>query len=89
MDTKKKHIRDSSQVYVMKSEKWINRDIEIDFPIPPLLQELIDDAEEAERKHNHEYFAIADAIDVFCKGLVSTGYYNEYQWDIICARYPQ
>ena len=73
----------------MKKEKWINRDVKIDFPIPPLLQELIDDAEEAERKQNLEYFAIADAIDVFCKGLVSTGYYSEYQWDIVCARYPQ
>lgn len=71
------------------SGKWINRDITINFPIPPVLQNLINDAEEAERNGNHEYFAIADAIDVFCKGLVSTGYYTETQWDTICLKYPQ
>lgn len=68
---------------------WINDKVKIDFPLPPLLQGLVDEAEEADREQNVEYSGIADAIDVCCKGLVSTGVFTQYQWDLMCRRYPQ
>ena len=69
--------------------RWINEDIKITFPVPSILQNLFDEAEEADRKGNAEYSCIADAIDVCCKGMVATGEFGQAEWDLICRRYPQ
>lgn len=67
---------------------WIDHSIKLDYKAPIALQNLFDEAEEADRIHSPEYSCIAEAIDVFCKGLVSSGYLTEYQWDLTCMKYP-
>ena len=69
-------------------EKRINDKIKIDFKVPKLLQNTMDEAEELDRIGSVEYTAVADSIDVICKGYVTTGHMTEEQWDTIIDRYP-
>lgn len=48
----------------------------------------MDEAEELDRIGSVEYTAVADSIDVICKGYVTTGHMTEEQWDTIIDRYP-
>ena len=68
--------------------KRINDDIKIDFELPRLLKNTIEEAEELDKIGSVEYTAVADQIDVVCKGYVTTGHMTEEQWDIVTARYP-
>ena len=70
------------------AEKRINDDIKIDFELPRLLKNSIEEAEELDKIGSVEYTAVADQIDVVCKGYVTTGHMTEEQWDIVTARYP-
>lgn len=70
------------------AEKRINDDIKIDFELPRLLKNTIEEAEELDKIGSVEYTAVADQIDVVCKGYVTTGHMTEEQWDIVTARYP-
>ena len=70
------------------AEKRINDDIKIDFELPRLLKNTIEEAEELDKIGSVEYTAVADQIDVVCKGYVTTGDMTEEQWDIVTARYP-
>ena len=69
-------------------EKRINDNIEIGFKVPRLLKNTMEEAEELDRIGSVEYTAVTDAIDVICKGYVTTGHMTEEQWDIVTARYP-
>lgn len=70
------------------SEKRINDNIKIDFEVPRLLKNTMQEAEELDEIGSVEYTAVADQIDVICKGYVTTGHMTEEQWDIVTARYP-
>lgn len=61
------------------AEKRINDDIKIDFELPRLLKNTIEEAEELDKIGSVEYTAVADQIDVVCKGYVTTGHMTEEQ----------
>lgn len=48
----------------------------------------MDEAEELDKIGSVEYTAVADQIDVICKGYVTTGHMTQEQWDTIANRYP-
>lgn len=66
---------------------FIREDVVIDFPLPKLLQNTIEEAEELDRKNNIEYMCVADAIDVLCKNYVANGVMTMEQWDIVTWKY--
>ena len=69
-------------------EKRINDEIRIDFEVPELLRNTMDEAEELDRIGSVEYTAVADMIDVICKGYVTTGHMTQEQWDTVVDHYP-
>ena len=73
---------------MIMSKKRINDEVKIDFEVPKLLKNTMDKAEELDRIGHVEYTAVADQIDVICKGYVTTGHMTEEQWDIVVSRYP-
>lgn len=52
--------------------RWIDDKYKIDFEIPKLLKNTIEEAEELDRSGDMEYFDVADTIDVICKNFVSS-----------------
>ncbi len=66
---------------------FIREDVVIDFPLPKLLQNTIEEAEELDRENNIEYMCVADAIDVLCKNYVASGVMTMEQWDIVTWKY--
>lgn len=70
-----------------KKFNYIKDDVIIDFEIPKLLKNTIQEAEELDRAHSLEYFCVADAIDVLCKNYVSNNNLTQEQWNIITWKY--
>lgn len=69
-------------------KRRINNKIKINFKVPKLLKNTMDEAEELDKIGSVEYTAVADQIDVICKGYVTTGHMTQEQWDTIANRYP-
>lgn len=67
----------------------INDEIKIEFKIPDMLQNLILDAEIADRRNDGSYDNLADMIDVLCKNYYSDGILTLKQWETVVRRYPQ
>lgn len=67
--------------------RWIDDKYKIDFEIPKLLKNTIEEAEELDRSGDMEYFDVADTIDVICKNFVSSHTMTKEQWDIVTKRY--
>ncbi len=74
-----------------KSQKqtfhWIDDTVKIDFPIPKVLENEMKEAEKLDMENSYEYFYSADAIDIFCKNLVSANKMTFKQWDTVISRY--
>lgn len=72
----------------MSNYRFINDDFKVDFEVPVGLQELIDEAEKADKEnHMGTYFAMVDNIDVVAKNCYAAGLITKRQWDILAARY--
>lgn len=67
--------------------RWIDDKYKIDFEIPKLLKNTIEEAEELDRSGDMEYFDVADTIDVICKNFVSSHTMTKEQWEIVTKRY--
>lgn len=67
----------------------INDEIKIEFKLPEMLQNLILDAEIADRRNDGSYDNLADMIDVLCKNYYSDGILTLKQWETVVRRYPQ
>jgi len=67
----------------------INRDVEIDFKLTPLMQNLVNDAEEACANDDYNYYNIASSISVIGKELCVEGFLTEKQWHTLERRYPE
>lgn len=67
----------------------INDEIKIEFKIPEMLQNLIMDAEIADKRNDGSYDNLADMIDVLCKNYYSDGILTLKQWETVVRRYPQ
>ena len=68
--------------------KFIHDEVKIDFPVPLLLQNEMDEAEELDRLGSTEFFCVAESIDVIAKGLFAAGKITQEQWDRLTWRYP-
>ncbi|MCM1158462.1 MAG: hypothetical protein NC300_07480 [Bacteroidales bacterium] len=68
--------------------RWINGDIPIDFPVPEVLKNTMQEAEELDLAGNIEYTHVADIIDVLCKNYTKDGTLTDEQWDTMVDRYP-
>lgn len=67
--------------------RWIDDNYKINFEIPKLLKNTIEEAEELDYNGDMEYFDVADTIDVICKNFVSAHIMTKEQWDIVTKRY--
>lgn len=67
----------------------INDEIKIEFKMPEMLQNLMLDAEIADRRNDGSYDNLADMIDVLCKNYYSDGILTLKQWETVVRRYPQ
>lgn len=70
-----------------KKYNWINNEIEIDFPLPKLMQNLIVRLEELEAAGDYSYFNVSEALDCAAKEMVVQGLMTKEQWDLLCAKY--
>lgn len=67
----------------------INDEIKIEFKMPEMLQNLILDAEMADRRNDGSYDNLADTIDMLCKSYYADGKLTLKQWETVVRRYPQ
>lgn len=68
--------------------RYINNDVKIDFPLSKTMKDLVEKAEEADRKGDYGlYMNMADAIDVQAKKEVSKHMLEEGQWRKLVRRY--
>lgn len=89
-DNKRKRNDISQRKAVMKNKYHeINNEIEIDFEIPEMLRNLIEEAEEADIRNDGSYDNLADTIDVLSKNYYADKKLTLEQWETIVRRYPQ
>ena len=69
------------------SHNWIRDDVEIDFPLPQFVQDIIRHLEELDRSCDFAYEGYADALDAGFKEAVRCGELTHKQWDLISAKY--
>ncbi len=67
---------------------FINEDIVIDFELPEIIKNTIEEAEELSKTENVEYFGVADILDVLCKNAYANGVITKEQWYTVINRYP-
>lgn len=67
----------------------INDEIKIDFEIPEMLSNLMEEAEEADVRNDGSYDNLADTIDVLSKNYYADRKLTLEQWETIVRRYPQ
>lgn len=67
----------------------INDEIKLDFGMPDVLRNLLQEAEEADIRNDGSYINLADTIDVVCKNLCSDGKITKEQWNLVIRRYPE
>lgn len=75
-------------MYIDNHFRWIRNDIIIDFDLPKILRNTIEEAEELDRAGNIEYSAVADMIDVLGKECCRAGQITKDQWNQLCRKYP-
>jgi hypothetical protein len=74
------------EVSVMYHE--INDEVKIDFEVPEILQDIIDQAEEADKSDNLMlYCDLSECVDVLAKNLYTDGLITKKQWDTLAMRY--
>lgn len=68
--------------------RFINGEVEIDFPLPKVIQDLARRAEKADRDGDYGlYMNLADAIDSRAKREVSQHRMSEAEWNRLLRRY--
>lgn len=72
----------------MKKYHWINDEVKIDFQIPEVINNTMQEAEHMDSEENMEYFCIADTLDMLCKEAYVNKILTKEQWLMIVRRYP-
>lgn len=68
---------------------WIDEEIVLDFEVPKLLKNTIEEIEQADiMQDKAEYNILSDTIDVLSKNFCSAKILTQKQWDTICQKYP-
>lgn len=67
---------------------FINGNEKIDFPLPKVIQNLVDQAEKADKENDYGlYMNLVDALDVRTKKEVANHRMSEGQWNALLRRY--
>lgn len=67
----------------------INDKVKINFELPEMLKNLIEEAEAADKRNDGSYDNLADTIDTLCKNYFADRKITLKQWETIVRRYPQ
>lgn len=70
-----------------KKYTWINDDIKIDFPLPKLLQNLVEELEELDLEENWLYLDQCEFLENITKECIISGWITDEQRDLLCRRY--
>ena len=70
-----------------KTYHWINDSVKIDFALPSMIQELVDELEEMDQNEDWSYFDRCDFIENITKEFVINKEMTSKQRDILCERY--
>jgi hypothetical protein len=66
----------------------INDEVKIDFEVPEILQDIINQTEDADKANNLMlYCDLAECVDVLAKNLYTDGMITKKQWDTLVMRY--
>ena len=75
-------------IYKHRVYHFIDYEVEIDFELPKVLQNLVNDAEKADMLNDYELYSnIVDAIDVRAKKEVTHHRMRENEWKKLNKRY--
>jgi len=75
-------------IYKHRVYHFINNEVEIDFELPKVIQNLVNDAEKADMLNDYELYSnIVDAIDVRAKKEVAHHRMRENEWKKLNKRY--
>lgn len=90
-DDNRRNRHNSKQGKAVMQKKYheINNEIKIDFEIPEMLRNLMEEAEEADIRNDGSYDNLADTIDVLSKNYYADRKLTLGQWETIVRRYPQ
>ena len=73
--------------YMKKTYHWVNDDVKIDFKLPNMIQDLVDELEEMDQNEDWSYFDRCDFIENITKEFVINKEMTSKQRDILCERY--
>ncbi len=71
----------------MKRYTWINDDVKIDFPIPKILQDKVEELEQLDQAGDYCYFDVCEYLDDDAKEFYVQGKITKKQWDKLVTRY--
>lgn len=71
----------------MENKSWIKEKIEINFPLPRSIQEIIDILTNLNIEQDYCYFDYVEALDCTAKEMVVRGKLTKKQWDTLLAKY--
>lgn len=71
----------------MKRYTWINDDVKIDFPIPKILQDKVEELEKMDQEGDYCYFDVCEYLDDDAKEFYVQGKITKTQWDKLVTRY--
>lgn len=66
---------------------WINDDIKIDFPLPKVLQNLVDELEKLDMEEDWLYLDRCEFLENITKECIISGWITDEQRDLLCHRY--
>ncbi|NBK97240.1 MAG: hypothetical protein EOM50_04375 [Erysipelotrichia bacterium] len=73
----------------MKNKSWIKKNIEINFPLPKSIQNIIEILEELDEKQDYCYYDYLEELDCTAKEMVVRGKLTKKQWDTLLEKYER
>lgn len=70
-----------------KKYHWVDDNVKIDFKLPNMIQDLVNELEEMDRNEDWSYFDRCGFIENITKEFVINGEMTGRQRDILCQRY--
>lgn len=70
-----------------KKYHWVDDNVKIDFKLPSMIQDLVNELEEMDRNEDWSYFDRCGFIENITKEFVINGEMTGRQRDILCQRY--
>lgn len=70
-----------------KKYHWVDDNVKIDFKLPNMIQDLVNELEEMDRNEDWSYFDQCGFIENITKEFVINGEMTGRQRDILCQRY--